>query len=139
MNLLNTFLMEKLDEFSSIEQAAMEQSPAHETEVRHNFINASSFLDDIAEGVGGIVENVGDHVVAGVEDAVNDVAEIGENVAAVAEGAADLVDAVAGGMIIDHVFTKKQTALLQDINLECSVDELISLRSGLMKANAMRK
>ncbi|WP_299680878.1 hypothetical protein [uncultured Dokdonia sp.] len=131
--------MKNLDEFSSIEQAAMEQSPAHETNVHYNFMKLSSFLDDIAEGVGGIVENVGDHVVAGVEDAVNDVAEIGENVAAVAEGAADLVDAVAGGVIIDRVFTKKQTALLKSVNLECSVDELIDLRSSLMKVKSIRE
>ena len=43
--------MEKFDKFSSIEQAAMEQSPASETDVRHNFVGASSFLDDIVDGV----------------------------------------------------------------------------------------
>jgi len=55
------------------------------------------------------------------------------------KGAADLVDAVAGGMIIDQVFTKKQTVLLQNINLECSVDELISLRNSLIKIYAKQK
>jgi hypothetical protein len=123
--------MEKFDKFSPIEQAAMEQSPASETDVRHNFINASGFIDDI----GDVVENIGDHVVAGVEQAVDDVVTVGENVAAVAEGAADLVDAVAGGVIVDTVFTEKHVELLKSVDKECSVDELIDLRNSMIKAN----
>jgi len=38
--------MERFDQFSSIEQAAMEQSLAHETDVRHNFMAASGFIAD---------------------------------------------------------------------------------------------
>ncbi len=125
--------MERIDEFSSIEQAATEQSPASETSVHHNFVGASSFLDDIVDGVGDIAENIGDHVVYAVEDAANDVVTVGENVAAVAEGAADLVDAVAGGVIVDTVFTKQHAALLKSVDKECSIDELIDLRSSLLK------
>ncbi|MEP0262708.1 hypothetical protein [Dokdonia sp.] len=138
--------MEIFDEFSPIEQAAMEQSPASETDVRYNFIGVSSFIDDIAEGIGDIVEgvgevaeNIGDHVVAAGEGAVNDFVEIGENVAAVAEGAAGVVEAVAGGVVIDRVFTKRQIELLKSTHQECSVDELINLRSSLMKATSMKK
>jgi hypothetical protein len=123
--------MERFDEFSSIEQAATEQSPASETDVRHNFVGASSFLDDIVDGVGDIAENIGDQVVVAVENAAN----VGENVAAVAEGAADIVEAVAGGVIVDTVFTKQHVELLKSVDKECSVDELIDLRSSLIKAN----
>lgn len=138
--------MKNFDEFSSIEQAAMEQFPASDTDVRYNFVGASNFIDDIAEGIGDIVEgvgdvaeNIGDHVVYAVEEAVDDVVTVGENVAAVAEGAADIVEAVAGGTIVDRVFTKKQVELLKSVDQECSVDELIDLRSSLMKASSMRK
>ncbi len=131
--------MKRLDEYSSIEQAAMEQSPASETDVRHNFIGVSNFLDDIVEGVGDVAENIGDHVVYAVEDAVDDVVTIGENVAAVAEGAADVVEAVAGGVVVDSIFTKKQVELLNSVDQECSIDELIDLRSSLMKATSRQK
>lgn len=134
--------MENLDEFSSIEQAAMEQSPAYETDVRHNFMEASSFIGDIVDAVEGAADDVG-HA---VENVATDVAHA--TVAAakvvtpetpdVAEVTID-VAAAAGGIVVDHVFTKEHATLLRSVNQECSIDELIDLRSSLIKANRMQK
>lgn len=116
--------MENYNEFSPIEQAAMEQSPAHETNVGHNSIEACSFIDC-------------------VEEAVKDIGHVVEVTAKVAKVVtADTVEvtpgvAEAGGVVIDGVFTKKHIELLKSVNQECSVEELIDLRSSLIKANRM--
>lgn len=116
--------MENFNEFSSIEQAAMEQSPSHDTDVRHNFMSASDFIHAIEKGI----EDIG----KGVEDATKHVTpetpEIAETVAA-----------AAGGVIKDGVFSERHANLLKSIDQECSVAELIDLRNSLNNANRMLK
>ena len=131
--------MENFDEFSSIEQAAMEQSPAHETDVRHNFMEVSSFLDDVAHAVDKAAHDVG-HVAENVGKTAIEAAKVvtpeTPDVADVAEVTAE---AVAGGVIIDGIFTKTHANLLKSIDQECSVNDLIDLRSSLIKANRILK
>ncbi|MEP0262707.1 hypothetical protein [Dokdonia sp.] len=134
--------MENLNEFSFIEQAAMEQSPAHETDVRHNFVEASSFIDDIANAVENAADDVGhavENVATGVAHAtVGAVKAVTPETPDVAEVTID-VAAAAGGIVVDHVFTKEHATLLKSVNQECSIDELIDLRCSLIKANRMQK
>ena len=121
--------MENFDEFSSIEQAAMEQSPASETDVRHNFMEASNVLDDVVHDVGHAAKEVG-QVTAGAAKAVTpETPEVAEAT----------LEAAAGGVVIDGVFSKQQVELLKSVNHECSIDELIDLRSSLINANRMLK
>jgi len=117
--------MENFDDFSSIEQAAMEQSPAHETEVRHNFMEASGFIHKIVETA---KETAGDinHVAKTATPETPDIAEA-------------TLEAAAGGIVVDGVFSKQHVELLKNIDKECSVDELIDLRSSLINANRMLK
>ena len=122
--------MEKFDEFSSIEQAAMEQSPTHETDIRYNFTNAHDFIGKIAE-----TDRV-DIAGTGVEHIV---ATKGDGATTPEVTATPAVEVAAGGVVVDAVFTKEHISRLKSIDKECSVDELIDLRSSLMKANAMRK
>lgn len=123
--------MEKFDEFSSIEQAAMEQSPTHETDIRYNFTDAHDFIGKIAETDRVDIAGTGvERVTQGDGATTPEVAKV--------TGAA-VVEAAAGGVVVDTVFTKDHISLLKSIDKECSVDELIDLRSRLMKANAMRK
>ncbi len=123
--------MEKFDEFSSIEQAAMEQSPTHETDIRYNFTDAHDFIGKIAETDRVNIDGTG---VERVMVAHGDGVTTPENIAT-----AKAVEVAAGGVVVDTVFTNKHISLLKSIDKECSVDELIDLRSSLMKANAMRK
>ncbi|WP_299680881.1 hypothetical protein [uncultured Dokdonia sp.] len=116
--------MERFDEFSSIEQAAMEQSPAHETDVRHNFMELSSFLDDVAH----VAEDIGHAAEKVAKVATPETPEV-----------AEVTVAAAGGVIVDGVFTKEHTELLKSIDKECSVNQLIDLRNNLNKANRMLK
>jgi len=118
--------MENFSEFSSIEQAAMEQSPAHETDVHHNVIEASCFIDCVV-----------DDVVHVANDATHVVTEATRVVAEDCPAVADATVAAAGGIVIDGVYTKKHIELLNSVNQECSVEELIDLRSSLVKANRM--
>jgi hypothetical protein len=132
--------MERFDEFSSIEQAAMEQSPASETDVRHNFVNASSFIGDIVDGIADIAEGVGDiatNVANAAENVATEAIDAGKNVVDGVEAVTGIV-AAAGGAIVDTVFTKQHAELLKSVNKECSVDELIDLRNSLMKANSKK-
>lgn len=128
--------MERFDEFSSIEQAAMEQSPAHETDVRHNFMEASSFLGDVAHAVDKAAHDVG-HVATDVAHATAKAAKV--VTPETPEVAEVTVEAAAGGVIVDGVFTKEHSKLLKSVDQECSVDQLIDLRSSLMRANRMLK
>ena len=127
--------MENFNEFSSIEQAAMEQSPAHETDVRHNFMASSSFIDKIEDAAKDIGHAVV-HVATDVGEATADAAE-----AATPETpeAAEVTLVAAGGVVVDGVFSQKHAQLLKSIDQECSVEELIDLRSSLIKANRMKK
>ena len=142
--------MENFDEFSSIEQAAMEQSPAHETDVGHNFYEAQSFIGKIvhaAEDVGNAVNKTAHDVGHVAAEATKQAIEVTGKVVQVAtpetpeaeEATEVTVEAAAGGVIVDGVFTHAHRALLKSTNQECSVDELIDLRSSLMKANKMLK
>ena len=130
--------MENLNEFSHIEQAAMEQSPAHDTDVRHNFVSASDFIDKIehaAEEIGHAVD-VAAHVVG---HATEDVGE------ATAEGAeavtpeTEITVVAAGGVVADAVLSHKHYQLIGSIDKECSVEELIDLRRNVVKANSRVK
>lgn len=118
--------MENFNEFSSIEQAAMEQSPAHETDVRYNPIEASCFLDCVVDDVVHVANDVA-HVAT----------EVTRVVAEDCPAAVEDTVAAAGGIVVDGVFTKKHVELLKSVNQECSVEELIDLRSSLIKANRM--
>ncbi len=128
--------MERFDEFSSIEQAAMEQSPATETDVRHNFMETSGFIDKVAHAVDGAAHAVA-HVATDVAEATADAAEAATP--ETPEVAEVTVAAAAGGVIVDGIFTKEHADLLKSVDQECSVDQLIDLRSSLMKANRMQK
>ncbi|GGG27435.1 hypothetical protein GCM10011344_30320 [Dokdonia pacifica] len=125
--------MEKFDEFSSIEQAAMEQSPIHETDIRYNFTDAHDFIGKVAK----IVET--DRVDIAGTGVEHIVATKGDGATTPEVTATAAVEVAAGGVVVDTVFTNKHISLLKSIDKECSVDELIDLRSSLMKANAMRK
>ncbi|GGG27439.1 hypothetical protein GCM10011344_30330 [Dokdonia pacifica] len=146
--------MERFDEFSSIEQAAMEQSPAHETDVGHNFYEAQSFIgkvvhdvghavDKTAHDVGHVATKAAHVVVEGTKEAI----EVTGKVVQVAtpetpeaeEATAVAVEVAAGGVVVDNVFTKEHISLLKSVDKECSIDELIDLRSSLMRANKMLK
>jgi hypothetical protein len=128
--------MENFDEFSSIEQAAMEQSPASETDVRHNFVEASGFIDDVAHAVDKAAHDVG-HVATDVAHATVGAAKaVTPETPEVAEVT---LEAAAGGVIIDGVFTKQHVELLKSVNQECSIDELIDLRRSLINANRTQK
>ncbi|WP_300007122.1 hypothetical protein [uncultured Dokdonia sp.] len=127
----------------------MEQSPAHETDVRHNFMELSSFLDDVAHAVDKAAHDVG-HAAQDVGHAVADHAkeaiEVTGKVVQVAtpetpevEEATAVTVAAAGGVVVDGIFTKQHAELLKSIDKECSVDQLIDLRSSLIKANRMLK
>lgn len=142
--------MENFDEFSSIEQAAMEQSPAHETEVGHNFYEAQSFIgkivhavDKTAHDIGHVATDVGHVTVEATKQAIEvtgKVVQVATPETPEAEEATEVtVEAAAGGVIVDGIFTNAHRALLKSTNQECSVDELIDLRSSLMKANRMQK
>jgi hypothetical protein len=142
--------MENFDEFSSIEQAAMEQSPAHETEVGHNFYEAQSFIGkvvDAAKDIGHAVDKTAHDIGHVAEQATKVAIEVTGKVVQVAtpetpaaeEATEVTIEAAAGGVIVDSVFTKAHRVLLKSTNKECSVDELIDLRSSLMTANKMLK
>lgn len=135
--------MERFDEFSSIEQAAMEQSPAHETDVGHNFYEAQSFIGKVVHDVGHAVDKtaheVTDHTKQ-VVDVTGKVVQAATPETPEAEETAEVtVEAAAGGVVVDGVFTKEHISLLKSIDKECSVDELIDLRSSLVRANKMLK
>ncbi|MEP0262706.1 hypothetical protein [Dokdonia sp.] len=135
--------MERFDEFSSIEQAAMEQSPAHETDVRHNFMEASSFIGDVVHAVEKTANDVGHAVVDHAKEAIEVTGKVVQVVTPetpeAEEATAVTVEAAAGGVVVDGVFTKHHVELLRSIDQECSVDQLIDLRSSLIKANRMLK
>jgi len=123
--------MENFNEFSSIEQAAMEQSPAHETDILHSFIEASCFIDcvtDKATATVGLDTATGGHAV------VETNATMTGNT-----GVAQTIEAAAGGVVLDSVFTKQQVQFLNSMNQECSVEELIDLRKSLISANRVQK
>jgi len=127
--------MERFDQFSSIEQAAMEQSPAHETDVRHNFMAASGFIDKIKDVADDAV-----HAVAHVAvDAAKATADAAEEATPETPEVAEVAAVAAGGVIVEGVFTQRHAELLRSVNRECSVDELIDLRNSLIKANRALK
>jgi len=127
--------MENLNEFSHIEQAAMEQSPAHETDVRHNFMASSDFIDKIEDAA----KDIGHAVVHAATDVGDATEDIAEEATPETPEAAEVTLAAAGGVVVSGIFSQKHVDLLENINSECSVDELIDLRSSLIKANRMRK
>ncbi len=142
--------MERFDEFSSIEQAAMEQSPAHETDVGHNFYEAQSFIGKVVHAVektAGDVEHVATKAAHVVVEGTKEAIEVTGKVVQVAtpetpeaeEATAVAVEVAAGGVVVDNVFTKEHLSLLKSVDKECSIDELIDLRSSLMRANKMLK
>lgn len=135
--------MENYDEFSSIEQAAMEQSPAHETDVGHNFYEAQSFIGKVVHAVEHEAHKAVDateHVAKQAIEVTGKVVQVATPETPEAEEATEVtVEAAAGGVIVDGVFTNAHRALLKSTNQECSVEELIDLRSSLMKANKMLK
>lgn len=138
--------MENFNEYSSIEQAAMEQSPAYENEIGHNFIEAQSFIGKIVHAVEKTANDIG-HVATHVAEATKVAIEVTGKVVQAAtpetpeieEATAVTVEAAAGGIVVDGVFTKEHVKLLKSMDQECSVEQLIDLRSSLMKANKMLK
>jgi len=86
----------------------------------------SSFLDDVAH----IAEDVGHAAEKVAKVATPETPEVAE---------VTLEAAAAGGIVVDGVFSKQHTELLKSIDKECSVDQLIDLRSSLIKANRMLK
>lgn len=127
--------MENFNEFSSIEQAAMEQSSAHETDVHHNFIETSCFIDCV-EAVTKEATHATNITVTTTSDpgAVVDTPIVVE-----ATGGKVTVAAAAGGVVVDGVFTKQQVQLLKSVDQECSIYELIGLRKSLISANRVQK
>jgi hypothetical protein len=131
--------MERFDEFSSIEQAAMEQSPAYENEVGHNFIEAQSFIGKIVHAVEHVATDVAEATKVAIEVTGKAVQVATPETPEIEEATAVTVEVAAGGVVVDGVFTKQHVKLLKSMDQECSVDQLIDLRSSLMKANKMLK
>ncbi len=126
--------MENLHEFSSIERAAMEQSPAHETDVRHNFMSASDFIDAVkhaAEDVGHAVAHAAVDVAHATADATEDTVEATEAVTPETE----VTVIAAGGVVADAILPQRHMKLIGSVDQECSIDELIELRRSVQKAN----
>ncbi len=115
--------MKNIHKLSPIEQAAMEQSPSNEIDIRYNYEEHSHFIGKLKHIVHTIVETT-DHTKTVVKTAKTFVQETEETAA----------DGAAGGVIREGYLSPKYAQLIDCVDQECSIEELIDLRKALTKA-----